>query len=272
MLLAIEPSGAVHEHAGGPADQAGPLQAPGQGQRAAQRPAGLGRARPGRHQARAEIAPTREERGHGGHDRGGRQRQHQHQPAIARVGPDLPRPAERGQPQQPSQAAGSLRPARRRARRHDHVGRDEHADRDRPGPAGAFRQLGRDRGDRGEQQPERPDREREGGRAADRQADDGQPGEDQHRQHAVGGHRERQAGGQRGVPAHGGRADQLEASRLLIGPGVPDHDEDAHQARGHRGGRADLVGGQRADRRAVQRAGQRERPRVVVDARGEGLP
>ena len=41
--------------------------------------------------------------------------------------------------------------------------------------------------------------------------------------------RDEQAGGERGVPADGGGAEQLEAAGLLVGPGVPDHHEDAHQ-------------------------------------------
>ena len=66
------------------------------------------------------------------------------------------------------------------------------------------------------------------------------------------------AGGQRRVPADRGRAHQLEPAGLLVGPGVPDHQEDAHQPAPEGGDSAVPPRGQRAERAAVQRAVERD--------------
>ena len=146
------------------------------------------------------------------------QRQHQHQPAVAciRPGPGSTQPTGDSHEQPPRlPPAPAAAPADMSS-----VCRGEHADRDRPGAAGAPGQLGRDRGDR--RRTASPHVPIASPRAAEPPAGRpmaASPAEISSASTQLAAAASSTPDGQRGAPANRGRADQLEAARPPRRPG-----------------------------------------------------
>ena len=223
---------------------------------ATRRPApGPAGAAPGRRRDRAGPRGPRRQRSR---SRQQRQRQREHQPSGRR------RKARTwvAQPTGESQSSHRSPPPEpgRRPGRHDQVCRGEHADRDRPGRRGRSPDSWAvTAATAAKTRPHVPIASPMAAEPPAGRPMAASPAEISSASTQLAAAASSTPDGQRGAAAHRGRADELEPPGLLVGPGVPDHDEDAHQARRERGDRAVLVDGQRADRAAVQRPAQRER-------------
>ena len=237
-VLGDHPEGqAGHGRPDRPAGQGAALQPPGQGERAAQPGRGVGRPQPGGQHPGAQVAP--DEQGRGRHQQGPEQghRQEQDLPAVAGERPEPLGPADRRQPRQPGQLGGGVADGPEQERR------PQHGEGEPVGRPGVLGQLDTDGGDPGEDQPVEGavggQGDRPGGREAEGdEAEGGDRGQRQvDRQHV------QQAGGQPGVAADRGRADQLGPAGLLLLAGVAGHQQDAHQADQERPGGDQLPGG-----------------------------
>jgi len=134
--------------------------------------------------------------------------------------------------------------------------------------AGALRDLGRDRGHRGEHDAGRGKRRAEGERARERLAD-----REQRAGHAVADHEvdrgdERDRRGRRGVPADRRGAHELRPPVLLLGARVAPGEQQAEERDRDGAVRAELEGDQAADRVEPScRAAERDDRRVVLQRR-----
>nr|WP_257018999.1 hypothetical protein [Streptomyces sp. TLI_235] len=224
-----------------------------------------GRAGALRQQAGAEVAPGDQRVGGGGGERGAGERQQQHPPAVLGERPDLLHPADRGEPADPGRAGVADGP--------QHEGGAEQGAGEAVGGAGGAGQLGGDGGGAGEEQAAAAEGESEGEGAGRGLAGGGETAGDQGREQQVGGGGGEQRGGERSAPADRAGADQFEPAVLLLGAGVPDDQQGAHQSGedgaedGHPPGRQPADGG-----RVVQRAVQGAQRGVGGDAGGEAEP
>jgi hypothetical protein len=250
-------------HPDGPAEQGAALEPPCQGERAAQPGRRGGRPQAHRQHPSALVAPVKQRRDGHQQDQDQRHRQQQDPPPLAGERPEPLGPADGRQPRQPGQLGGRVADGAEQERRAE----------DREGhPVGGPRVLGHldgDRRDAGEHQAveaavddqrDRPGRrevhgdERERG---DRDQDD------------VDHQDEQQARGQPGVPADHAGAHQLGPAGLLLLPGVPGHQEHAHQA-DEEDPRGDQLpgGGPAIGAGVIGRALQGHHRRVGADALG----
>ncbi len=236
--------------------------------RAVQQPPGGGCAGPGRDQALAQVAAGGQPVGQGAEaDRGDGQRG-QRGPPVPGERAGLLGPAHRRQPGQPLRPAA---PAESPMPRSTKLA---------PSTAMAIPRAAR--GDplswavtaatAAKASPQPPAATRVGGRAGHGHAEHDRDGGQQHGHDQAGRRRDAQGGGQRGMPADGGRAGQLQPARLLVGPGVPDDQEDAHQRRAQRAVGQVPPGDQRAQRGAVQLPVQERQGRVAGHAGHQRVP
>ncbi len=247
------------EEADAPAQHTAPLQPPGQGARAAQ--AAGRRTGPGGQEAHADVPAAGQPVGHRALEQNRPGEQRQHPPAFVRVRPQVLQPSQRRRPRQhrrTSPSAESLggAPIRRRvARCAQHERGAQHRRRQPTRQPRALRQLGHDRRHRREDHPDPGDPEPQGQRP-DRTLP-GQSGRHQQRQDRVRDRRRQQGRRQRGPAAHHPGRHQFLTATLLLVPGVPYDDQQAHH--GGQGARvdADPPGRQSADRVVEDRADHR---------------
>ncbi|MFC6937576.1 hypothetical protein ACFQHO_49790 [Actinomadura yumaensis] len=220
---------------------------------------------PGREdESGAEVAPLDQRVRAAGDEGRRRERQQRHPVAVAAVRPDLLDPPDRRQPRHPPG------PRRRVADRADQVRHPDHADGDAARDAGVLGDLGGDGRDGGEERPGADPAD--AGRDRARGALLGEHGRDEQGERDVGDHGQQQRGGERRAAADDPGPDQLQPPVLLLGAGVPDHQQHAEHAHERGAERAHPPRGQAADGGVVQPPVEREGRGLVVDPVGELLP
>ena len=197
------------------------------------------------------VTAGREHGSAGSHDQGSHSGGRRHPPADRAEGPVQLGPADRREPAKPARAAG---PAESPVARSRNATSSDSA-RPRAVPR-ALRDLGGDAARR--RTPARSRRSRRPSRST------GRPGSERDRRHRHGDadHQVRvprppQRRRPVSWPPHDGGTDQLEPPGFLVGAGVPDHHENAHQRGPETEKRRDAPGGQRAERGAVERSVKR---------------
>ena len=266
-------------HPDGPPDDGAAGQLGDERERTGEHPPGARRTAARGDQAGAEVAAVEQGDGHREPAHEGEHPEQQQPGAVGAVGLDPPGPAQRREPAEP---VGEGPRVRRVGDGAQGVHRPQRAE---PQPGGATRRRGElhhDGRDADHGEARRHPRDGEGDAAGGVHAERRQPGA---REHARGDHGDRPQGHRRRQcrpAADDAGAEQLEAPLVLLGAGVPAHDDEPEhrgEERAHHQGleHGERVGGVRRDRavegdhrRVAQHTGQPGGGRLVGRVERQG--